>query len=67
MRQKCELVRLAFMLRSCIENRLAKDVEKFMGQQIILSTDWKAVWRGRDAVVTYFTETPLNWLRNMIH
>ena len=50
---------LAFMLCSCIENRLAKDVEKFMGQQIILSTDWKAVWRGRDTVVTDFTKTPI--------
>ena len=44
---------------SCANNRLVKDVERFMGQQIAISTGLNAVWNGRDTVLTGFTEVPI--------
>ncbi|MCL2502971.1 MAG: hypothetical protein FWE99_07560 [Bacteroidales bacterium] len=47
------------LLFSCSGNRLTKSVEQFMGQQIVLSADWNAVYKGRDTVLTGFIEAPV--------
>jgi len=43
---------------SCTNNRLVKEIEQFMGQQIIVPVDLNAVWSGRDTVLIDFTEVP---------
>jgi len=56
---KFALVIFTLLLLSCTNNRLAKDVYGFMGQEITLSMDWEAVWRGKDTVLTGFAEAPV--------
>jgi len=48
-----------FILCSCTNNRLVKDVERFKGQEIIIPADLDAVWNGRDTILTGFTEAPI--------
>ena len=50
---------LLLLFCSCANNRLVKDVEKFMGRQITLSEDWRVVWKGKDTVLTGFMEVPV--------
>ena len=47
------------LLYSCTHHRDARDMEKFMGQQIYLPQDWDAVWRGKDTVLNDLTEIPI--------
>ena len=57
--QFCIVVSLFFLLLSCTGNELAKDVRLFMGQDITLSLDWSAVYKGKDTVLTGFADAPV--------
>ena len=37
---------------SCANNRLIKDMEQFMGQEINLSSDLSALWEGKETTIT---------------
>ncbi|MCL1974074.1 MAG: hypothetical protein FWG54_04565 [Bacteroidetes bacterium] len=39
-----------------MNNHLKKNIQQFIGQEIILSSDWKAMYKGRDTVLTDFRE-----------
>ena len=58
-KMKCIYVLWAFVFCSCADTQITEDMRRLMGQQITLSSDWEAVWRGRDTVVTNFMETPI--------
>ena len=47
---------------SCTNNQLAKDVAQFMGQQITLPLDMHTILKGKDTVLTGFTEIPIKLL-----
>ena len=45
---------------SCTQHRLIKSMEQFMGQHIIISSDWNAIWNGRDTIMPdLFSEAPI--------
>ena len=49
-----------FLLYSCTNNHhLIKTIGQFTGQQITLSSDWDAVWKSRDTVLTSFFDAPI--------
>jgi len=52
------VILVSFSLCSCSGHRLARDVERFMGQQITVPADLNTVWNGRDTVLIDFTEVP---------
>ena len=47
------------LLYSCTNNRLVKEVELFTGKHIILSSDLRTVYNGKDTVLANFTEVPI--------
>ena len=49
----------ALFLCSCVNNRLVKDMEKFMNQQISFPMEYKAIWNAKDTVLTDFSEVPI--------
>ena len=53
------LVLVILPFYSCLNNRLRKDVEQLMQQRITLSSDWNTVFKGKDTVLTGFTEVPV--------
>ena len=44
---------------SCANKKLVKEIGQFKGQQITLSSDWDAVWKSRDTVLTTFLDAPI--------
>ena len=44
----------------CTNNRLVKEMEEFMDQQIILSSDWHTILKGKDTSLYKFTDTPMH-------
>ena len=50
---------IVVLIASCTNDRLAKEMEQFMGRQITVPTDLNAVWNGRDTVLADFTKVPI--------
>ena len=44
---------------SCANNRLIKELEQFMGQEINLSSDLSALWEEKEITLSDFAEAPL--------
>ena len=59
MRVSITICTILLLILSCSGNKLVRSVEKFLGQQISLSSDWNAIVRGRDAVLADFTSAPV--------
>jgi len=57
LRLKLFLVILLF--HSCVNNHIVKEMEQFIGQQIMMSADWGVVYNGKDTVLTDFTKVPI--------
>ena len=47
------------LLLSCTDHQLLKSTRAFKNQQITLSSDWNAIWKGRDTVLAGFTQVPV--------
>ena len=50
---------ITVLLYSCANNPLANDMEQFMNQQIIIPSDLNAILKGRDTIITGFTQVPI--------
>jgi len=44
---------------SCTQQRFVKSVKQFVGQQISMSVDWDAYWKGKDTLLPDFTKAPI--------
>jgi len=46
-------------LCSCANNGLVREIDDFMGQQIIVSSEWHTIWKGEETFLYRFTEVPI--------
>jgi len=53
--KKLFFISFLFFLCSCTNNRLVRDVGKFMNQQITLPESMSVVWRGKDTIMTNYS------------
>lgn len=47
------------LITSCSTHRFVKDVEQLMQQQVTFPSDWRAIYKGKDTVLTDFWDTPV--------
>ena len=63
------IIFLTLLIGSCTNKRLIRDIEQLKSQRIILPTDLKPIWDGRDTIVTDFINVPVKmviWYDSLI-
>ena len=50
------------LLYSCTDNQLVKSIQQFKGQQITIPADLHTVWKGRDTLLSGFTQVPVKFV-----